>query len=86
MACGVPVVASGTGGSGEFLADGVNCVMFPPGDARALADALHAMAADPELRTRVAQGGEATARHMTMDGYAERLEVLHLAAAGVTPR
>ena len=32
MACGTPVVGTGVGGSAEFLADGTNCLLFPPGD------------------------------------------------------
>jgi glycosyltransferase involved in cell wall biosynthesis len=81
MACGVPVVATGTGGSGEFLEDDVNCVLFRPGDAPALAAALHRLADDAALRTRVTAGGTATALRMTMDRYAEQLEDLHVAAA-----
>ena len=32
MACGTPVVATGVGGSGEFLLDGANCLRFRAGD------------------------------------------------------
>src|SRR5207248_776388 len=32
MACGTPVVATGTGGSGEFLSHGENSVLFRAGD------------------------------------------------------
>ncbi|HUI03822.1 MAG TPA: glycosyltransferase [Acidimicrobiales bacterium] len=81
MACGVPLVASGTGGSGEFLADGVNCVLFRPGDPGTLAAALHRIADDPALRRRVVLGGTDTAGHMTMDECARRLAVLHAEAA-----
>ena len=81
MACGVPVVATGTGGSGEFLADGVNCLLFPPGDPGALAAAVHRMARHAELRGRVVRGGTKTASRMTMDEYARRLAVLHAEAA-----
>jgi glycosyltransferase involved in cell wall biosynthesis len=81
MACGTPVVATGTGGSGEFLADDVNCLLFTPGDARSMATAILRIADDPALRARLVAGGTATARSMTMDGYADRLEVLHRRAA-----
>lgn len=82
MACAVPVVATGTGGSGEFLEDGVNCVLFPPGDAEALAAAVRRMAEDGELRSRIVDGGRQTAMAMNMDRYAEELECLHAAAIG----
>jgi glycosyltransferase involved in cell wall biosynthesis len=45
LACGIPVVASAVGGIPEIIAPEVNGVLFPPGDAAALADALaHALA------------------------------------------
>jgi glycosyltransferase involved in cell wall biosynthesis len=81
MACGTPVVATGTGGSGEFLEDGVNCLLFTPGDPDALAKALSRLAEDPALRSRIVAGGTATARRMNMDVYADKLEVLHRRAA-----
>jgi len=82
MARGTPVVATGTGGSGEMLFDGDNCLLFPPGDADALAAAVRRLADDPELRRTVAEGGSRTASDLTLDRYAERLEELHVAAAG----
>jgi glycosyltransferase involved in cell wall biosynthesis len=85
MARGTPVVATGTGGSGEFLHDGVNCLLFPPGDPAALADAVSRLAADPSLRGRIAEGGARTAREMTIDRYAQRLEAVHQAAAARSP-
>jgi glycogen synthase len=81
MACGTPVVATGTGGSGEYLDDEVNCLLFTPGDPDSLAKAVSRVAQDPSLRARIAAGGTATARRMTMDVYADRLEVLHRRAA-----
>ena len=63
MAVGRPVVASGTGGSGEYLRDGRNCLLYaPPEDPRALAAAVRRLAADEALRERLRDGGAATAR------------------------
>jgi glycogen synthase len=81
MACGTPVVATGTGGSGEYLDDEGNCVLFTPRDPDSLAKAVVRVAQDPQLRSRIASGGIETARRMTMDIYADRLEVLHRRAA-----
>ena len=81
MACGTPVVATGTGGSGEFLDDEVNCLLFTPGDPGSMATAICRVAEDPALRSRLVSGGTATAVRMTMDGYADKLEVLHRRAA-----
>jgi glycosyltransferase involved in cell wall biosynthesis len=80
MACGTPVVATGTGGSASFFADGVNCLLVPPGDASALAAAVRRLAQDGQLRRRVVQGGLRTASEHGVDAYAERLEAEHLAA------
>ncbi|TMK84130.1 MAG: glycosyltransferase family 4 protein [Actinobacteria bacterium] len=81
MACGIPVVATGTGGSGEYLRDGANCLLSPPGDATALAKAVRRLASDVELRNRVVEGGLMTAEELDIDALAGTLEAWHRAAA-----
>jgi glycosyltransferase involved in cell wall biosynthesis len=61
MARGRPVVATGRGGSGEYLRDGKNAVLFEAGDERALAAAVARLADDPALRARLRAAGERTA-------------------------
>lgn len=80
MACGVPVIGTGVGGSGEFMADGVNCLLFPAGDAAALGDVLRRLAGDAALRRRIVAGGLRTADVLTADALADDLERWHLAA------
>jgi glycosyltransferase involved in cell wall biosynthesis len=64
MGIGRPVVATGRGGSGEYLRDGENCLLHPPGDAAALAAAIRRLASEPELRGHLRAGGLQTApRH-----------------------
>ena len=65
MAVGRPVIATGRGGSGEFLRDGENSLLYEPADdSRALADAVRRLAEDAGLRGRLRAGGFATAsRH-----------------------
>jgi glycosyltransferase involved in cell wall biosynthesis len=65
MARGRPVVATGRGGSAEYLRDGENCLRFDAGDAAGLADAVRRLAAEPELRARLRAGGLATAARHT---------------------
>ena len=67
MACATPVVATGTGGSGEFLADGVNCLRYPAGDAAALAGAVERLAADAGLRARLVAAGRSTAADLSVE-------------------
>jgi glycosyltransferase involved in cell wall biosynthesis len=85
MACGTPVIGTGTGGSGDFLVDGVNCLRYPPGDARALAAAVERLAADAELRDRLRRGGAALATALTTDRVADVLEEWHRRAAAGFP-
>lgn len=55
MSLGVPVVATNHGGAPEVL-DGAG-LLVPPGDPKALADAVNELLADPDLRARCAKLG-----------------------------
>jgi glycosyltransferase involved in cell wall biosynthesis len=81
MAVGRPVVASGRGGSGEYLEDGVNCLIADPDEGpSAIAAALERLAADPELRETLREGGRRTAERFSRDAFdeaiADRVEAL----------
>ena len=52
-ACGVPAVAPAVGGIPELIADGVTGFVTPPGNARALAGALHEVLVNEPLRVRM---------------------------------
>jgi glycosyltransferase involved in cell wall biosynthesis len=80
MACGTPVVATGTGGSGEFLAHERNALLVAKDDATALANAVRRLAADAKLRRALVIAGRETARLLTTVRYAEVLREWHLAA------
>jgi glycogen(starch) synthase len=67
MGMGRPVVATGSGGSAEFLRDGENALLFQAGDAAALAAAVRRLGDDAALRARLREGGLATARCHTRD-------------------
>jgi glycosyltransferase involved in cell wall biosynthesis len=67
MALGRPVVATGRGGSGEYLRDGRNALLFEAGDPDALAAAVGRLAGDPALRERLRAGGLETAPLHTED-------------------
>lgn len=70
MAMGRPVVATGSGGSSEYLQDGVNCLVFAPRDSpRALAAAVKRLAADPSLLGGIRESGLRTARRFTETAY-----------------
>ena len=62
MAVGTPVIATGTGGSGEYLRDGENALLYSPADDPvAVAAAVRRLAGDSELRSTLRAGGLATA-------------------------
>jgi glycogen synthase len=82
MARGRPVVATGRGGSGEYLRDGENCLLFEPDDARGLADALGRLASDPHLRARLREAGIDTAARYTEPIFNAAVEKAMLEAAG----
>lgn len=59
---GRPVVASLTGGVGDWLSDGVNGLAVPPGDEHALARALAELLDDPARQQRMGAAGRELAR------------------------
>lgn len=66
MAVGRPVIASGTGGSAEYLRDAENCLVYAPkDDPSALAARVRQLEREPELRDRIRDGGFATAARFT---------------------
>ena len=58
LAAGLPVVASDIPVFAEYLRDGENALLVPPGDPAALAGALHRLAKDAALRHTLAAGGK----------------------------
>jgi glycosyltransferase involved in cell wall biosynthesis len=83
MAVGRPVVASGTGGSAEYLRDGDNCVVFEPRDSAAsLAAAVERLGSDAGLRERLRAAGLRTAAPFTELAYDEAIERAIVTAAG----
>ncbi|BBG04262.1 MULTISPECIES: MSMEG_0565 family glycosyltransferase [Pseudonocardia] len=60
MAADLPVIASDLPVFREYLVDGRNALLPAVGDASAIADAVAAVVADPELRERLRDGGRRT--------------------------
>ncbi len=81
MACGVPTVATGVGGSGEFLLDDGNCLRFDAGDPASLAAVLRRLAGDAALRDRLVPAGIATAEYFDVDHLTDCFEAWHASAA-----
>ncbi len=60
LACGTPVVTSGTPAARELLVAGENALLVPPNDAGGLAAAVRRLAEDAELARRIGNGGRET--------------------------
>ena len=72
MAAGRPVVAARVGGLSEIIIDGVNGLLFDPGDAEMLATKLRLLFDDAGLRARIARQGRETALAFAWENVAPR--------------
>jgi glycosyltransferase involved in cell wall biosynthesis len=64
MAMGRPVIATGRGGSAEYLVDGQNALLYDGDDVAGLADRVRRVARDEGLRSHLrANGFETASRH-----------------------
>lgn len=59
MSQGRPVVASSVGGLPDLVEDGVTGLLVPPGDSRALAEALSSLLLDPAKAAALGRAGRA---------------------------
>lgn len=71
MAEGAAIVATDVLGTRQLIDDGVNGLLVPLDDAQALADALHRLDLDDDLRRSLARGGLATVEDYTLDQMTE---------------
>lgn len=79
MACGKAIILSQIRGlwAPELMRDGENCLLVPPGDPRALADAIRSLADDAGLRSRLGQAARETVlRHFNLETGASSTEQL----------
>ena len=86
MACGVPVLASASGGVPELIEDGVTGRLVPRLDPPALARALRELCGDPAHLQEMGRAARARAeRLLTWARSAERLERLYLGLLAAQP-
>ena len=75
MAMGVPVVATEAGGVPEIIRDGKNGLLVPPGDSKALAEALMRLLKSEGLREKLAVNGARMVRErFALKDHLEKLE------------
>jgi glycosyltransferase involved in cell wall biosynthesis len=78
MACGLPVVASNTGGLAEMIVAGETGWLVAPGDAAALADAIFDAAGNPETLQAMRLRARECARQFSVEETAARTESFYL--------
>ena len=74
MAAGRPVIATGRGGSCEYLVDGVNALLYPADDPVQLAERVRRLADDGPLRAALRQAGFSAAIERTAERFNREVE------------
>ena len=82
MHAGLPVVAGTAGGQIDYLRDGANALLVPPGDVTALSEALRRIAGDPALRRALAADARRTAGAYTPERMASQYTHIYEHEAG----
>lgn len=87
MALGKAVVAPRVLGTEDYIDDGVDGLLVPPGDAAALRAAITRLHEDPALAERLGRAGLAKVeRQHTLEAYARRIVDIAAAACAATAR
>ena len=77
QAAGKPVVSTDVGGVRDVVTDGVSGFVVPPGDIDAVADRLHRLAEDPELRARLGAAGVSARERYSVPRLVHDVDVLY---------
>ena len=83
---GVPVVVSDVPGLNATVHTDEDALLFPAGDAAALAEKILLIALDGVLRFRLSSGGKVNAARFSVDAFARRLDVIYAALCSTPPR
>ena len=76
-ALGLPIVATRVGGIPDAFHDGVDAILVPPHSPEALADAIGALAADPERRRELGRAARCRAADFGVGRAVVRLEAVY---------
>jgi len=77
MACGRPVVASAIGGLQDSVVHGETGLLVPPGDDKALAEAIRSLLNDPARRAAMGEAGRKRARLFMASTVISRIEQVY---------
>ncbi len=76
-ACGVPVVATDSGGPAELINNNRDGVLVEPGNVKELADAIQRLASDSRLAFGLSNAGLEQSRHFSITSHAENVVALY---------
>ncbi|MFW6075321.1 MAG: glycosyltransferase, partial [Chloroflexota bacterium] len=83
MACGLPVIATRSGGPETIIDDRRTGILVEPGDPRALADAIRYLAAEPARRVRLGEAArETVARRFSLEATIDAYQQLYRGRVG----
>jgi 2-deoxystreptamine N-acetyl-D-glucosaminyltransferase/2-deoxystreptamine glucosyltransferase len=82
MEARVPIVASRVGGIPAIVRHGIDGLLVPPSEPRALAEALTQVLTDPELSRRRARGDHTSSRGHDWPSTARKVRGVYEAAVG----
>jgi len=75
MACGIPVITTSIGVE-DYARDGENCLVVPPRNPEAMANAILRLLSDEELCKKLGENGPKTASQFTWDKTTDKVEQL----------
>lgn len=74
MALGKPVISTETTGTVDYIRNGINGILVPTGNVKALKDAINTITADNDLYKNISINAlESIKQHHTFDGYTDRI-------------
>jgi glycosyltransferase involved in cell wall biosynthesis len=74
---GIPVLGSRAGAIPEFISDGYNGFLFPPGDVEALTALLETLSSDPLLLNQLNDNARKSAAMFDMSTHIRKLEAVY---------
>jgi glycosyltransferase involved in cell wall biosynthesis len=77
LSCGKPTIVAAAGGLCDIVVNGESGLWVPPGDARALADAIECLQADPALRARLSAAASVRARKFAISAVVDQVELVY---------
>jgi len=75
---GKPVVASRIGATHEFVSDGIDGFLVPPGSSEAFAEKISLLLLNPEMRQKIGEAARRASAFLRLGSYIPALETVYL--------